>query len=483
MRLTIDWDNPHAVVSPRLFGHNAVWCRGGLGIWDETKKAPHPEVLDLVKALRPGVLRFPGGTRAMRYHFDEALEGKAQCDPFLGQLDGTSYTIDAFLRFAEAVGAEVTLVTPWVDGTPEEAAAMIAYANADEGSTIAIGVDENGKDWGTAGDWAKKRGRPPWNVPFVEIGNEPYLDLRVGPPESCGRPSQFTQAERWVRGAPVPTTAIDHADVVARTARLIRMVDPSIMIGASAHSTFDGKSEDEPGHVDLARGGPPWNSTLVSRARDSFDFFALHPYDFTPTDNRLRLADRLQKTVHGLVKLAPEKAIAVTEHGFFFGGDTMMNAVVTADITRVAIEERLTMCLRHLLIEDEAKGLFADAAAILGRDRARTPGYFVMQMLRSTLAGRAVTVSSDVADVTAMATYDASEIGIVIIDRRAATIASTQLDVPLPVGRWTGEARILSASSLRSKDPDHSTQAIEAEASLRASLPSHAVWAARLRRA
>ena len=103
----------------------------------------------------------------------------------------------------------------------------------------------------------------------------------------------------------------------------------------------------------------------MSDARDAFDFFVLHPYDFTVDDDaRIRLAERARKTVHELRAAAPDKQVAITEYGFLFGGGTLLNAIVTADMTRMAIEEQLSMCVRHILIETDATGPFADSAAI-----------------------------------------------------------------------------------------------------------------------
>src|ERR1700736_3067905 len=64
--------------SAHHFGHNAVWSRGGLGLWNDAAGAPNADVLALVKDLHVGALRFPGGTRAMRYRFEEAIGPVAQ---------------------------------------------------------------------------------------------------------------------------------------------------------------------------------------------------------------------------------------------------------------------------------------------------------------------------------------------------------------------------------------------------------------------
>jgi hypothetical protein len=196
-----DWDGDLGPVSPLHFGQNAVWVRDGLGLWDGSATPPGPDaaVLGLVAGLRPGVLRFPGGTRAMRYHFAGAIGPLAartpQCDTFTGRADPTGYGLDEFLGVAARVGAEVTLVSPWNDAPPEEAAALVAYVNADPGSTAPIG---DGTTWGTAGDWARRRaanGHPdPYGVKFLEIGNEQYLIIPTPPETSCGRPFPFCPA-------------------------------------------------------------------------------------------------------------------------------------------------------------------------------------------------------------------------------------------------------------------------------------------------
>ena len=141
--VTPDWSQTLGPLTPRSFGHNTVWVRGGLGLWDEATETFRPEVVDLVQALRPGVLRFPGGTRAMLYHFAGAIGPRPgrtpQCDPYTGEFDPTGYGPDEFLQLATQLGAEVTLVSPWVDGTPEEAAALVAYVNADPAAVRAGG--------------------------------------------------------------------------------------------------------------------------------------------------------------------------------------------------------------------------------------------------------------------------------------------------------------------------------------------------------
>jgi hypothetical protein len=425
------WSSAGVAVSRDLFGHNTVWSQGGLGLWDDGAGALVASAVQEVQALEPALLRFPGGTRAMRYHFDQARGATRtpQCDPFKGALDATTYGPDEFLALAATLGADVTWVAPWVDGSPAESARIAAFV-ADKPA-----------------------------VKFLEIGNEPYLGLPAGPTSgSCGRPSQFVQDERWVADTRVPTTAADYAAQLAATAALVRPAAPALLIGAPATSQYDVASSamDAVGDVDSAMGdGDAWNARLLSDARDAFDFFVLHPYDFSVDDDaRIRLAERTRKTVRELRAAAPEKQIAVTEYGFLFGGGTLLNALVTADMTRMAAEEQLLMSARHILVETDGSGPFADSAAI-GPSLQPKPGYFAAQLVRR-LAATALPVADLVADGTlvALPTRDdaSAHVSVLLIDRRTDDGPARDVRVMLPPGSFAATSSTLTGATLAATD-------------------------------
>ena len=490
--VTPDWSQTLAPVGPNVVGHNAVWSRGGLGLWDETAAAPNAQVISLVADLQPGVLRFPGGTRAMRYHFDQAIGPVAQrtpqCDPFTGMTDATHYGLDEFLRVAEQTHADVTLVAPWVDGTPQEAAALVAYVNADASSTVVIGADANGKDWGTAGSWAMRRAQnghaAPYSIHYLEIGNEQYHDLAVGPPNSCGRMSVFRQDERWVGTMRIPTTAADHATQVALYATLVHAVDPAIKVGASAYSTYDGHSNaaDAIADLDARMGtGDAWDRRLVQDG-GALDFFIIHPYDFSTNDFRITLAEKVRKTIQDLHALAPAKDVAITEYGFLFDGGTLLNALVSADMVRVAAEEKVLLALRHILIEDRTDEPFADSAAIAGPDHALSPGYHVMRLLAHNLAPNAVKVTSNDPDVVALATRDDSgaTLGILVIDRRTKAGPTRAVEVALPSGSFAGNQTLVTAPQLSATDVSVTETPTTGSGTLHVMLPPHSLVVLRL---
>ena len=186
----------------------------------------------LVTQLQPGVLRFPGGSRAMLYHFDEtigpyAADRKPQCDTFTGETDATTWGMDEGLRYAEQHGAEVTLVTPWGDGTPERAAAMVAYANATTSSAIEM---EPMRTAGTGeprgmGRAACANGHPaPYGVRSSRSGTSSTSACGQG--LVCGTDRPFTQAERFRerRVHPFDGARCRAAGLEDRTA--VKQVDP-----------------------------------------------------------------------------------------------------------------------------------------------------------------------------------------------------------------------------------------------------------------
>jgi hypothetical protein len=364
---------------------------------------------------------------------------------------------------------------------------MIAYVNADPSSTVDIGIDVHGVDWGTAGEWARRRvdnGHPaPYGVRFLEVGNETYLDLGVGPATSCGRPSRFRQSERWVDDMPIPTTAADYATQAAATAERVHAVDPTVLVGAAAYAEYDGTDAATlVSDVDRELGtDDPWNQRLVAEAGGQIDFLVLHPYDFSTGDTRFTLAERMRETIVQLRSIAPELEIAVTEFGFLFDGGTMLNALVSADVVRVSIEEGVMLTMRHILIEDLPTDPFSDSAAILGAgdDRALLPAYHVMRLLSAELLPVAVPASGS-GDVVALATRDESTdaIAVVAIDRRVDPIDPSRVTFDLPDGAWSGTIHVVSGPSAYAREESIAVDSValdDVERTVAIDLPASAV--------
>jgi hypothetical protein len=232
------------------------------------------------------------------------------------------------------------------------------------------------------------------------------------------------------------------------------------VIGAAAMTSFAG-DEDVATVVaehDTAT-GDAWNPRLVADAADSFDAFVLHPYDFAGADERVFLAERARTEGRRLRELAPDKRIAVTEFGTLFDADSMLGALVTADFTRVALEEDWLLRMRHILIEDDPTGPFATSAAVLGPEHRRTPGWEVSRLLAAGVLTARVPATTDAPtaddDLAVLATRsdDGTELAALVIDRRIGADATPlAAALALPAGCWTGTATTLDAPFLTSPE-------------------------------
>ncbi|MBV9852123.1 MAG: hypothetical protein JO250_20855 [Armatimonadetes bacterium] len=220
-------------------------------------KADDPRVADQAEAtaqvlgpdnLDMRTVRIPGGSDADRYHWETAalvdgMTGKPTLDPATGRpVPGVS--VAQFARVAEAAGAQLILTLNYGSGTPNEAAALIAYANGRTDDGRALGTDENGRDWGKVSDWARLRAATPlaaddgknvlraahpqpFGVKLVEVGNECWgntweCDLHGGP---------------YTRLTGSPWDASTYAAYAARFMQMVRAVDPSVRVGVVA--TYD----------------------------------------------------------------------------------------------------------------------------------------------------------------------------------------------------------------------------------------------------
>lgn len=206
--------------APRTWlGHNLEWVWQGQGLFHPDGSGAKPGVAELIAALNPGLLRYPGGSLANTFRWRRsigALDARAAITNFFENTPEVPLLgFDDFMRFcheAKAHGAMITVnCTSWPDrpgdsGSAQEAAAWVAYANARLGdAAVDIGKDYRGEDWLDSQHWARLRaanGHPePWDVRHWEIGNEVYdpkQGARMTPGEYAERAMAFAQAMKAV---------------------------------------------------------------------------------------------------------------------------------------------------------------------------------------------------------------------------------------------------------------------------------------------
>ena len=177
IQINVDVSSVIRTIDGRIYGLNTA-------IWDQQLASAASG--NLLTVMNTQLLRFPGGSLSDDYEWqtDRSVSN--------GSFQWAS-SAATFATVAAARGAQAVITANYGSGTPEQAAAWVAYYNSTASNTTSIGIDSKGRDWKTAGYWAALRGASPlatddgYNflriahpVPFGfkywEIGNECYGD-------------------------------------------------------------------------------------------------------------------------------------------------------------------------------------------------------------------------------------------------------------------------------------------------------------------
>lgn len=205
------------VVNPHVLGVNVASWDYYLSDNQATGGGVTPDGLtvDMVRQAGLGFFRFSNGSGADEWHW---------ADP--GTFDRP---IGAALlaNFATAAGGDALVNVNFGTGTPQEAAAYVAYLNGRVSNLLALGTDSTGKNWKTVSYWANLRGQQP-------LAQDDGLNfLRAGHPEPFGF-HRFEVGNEPYFGAwqgyvtPSPTAYVTFA---RQFATLARQVDPLVQVG------------------------------------------------------------------------------------------------------------------------------------------------------------------------------------------------------------------------------------------------------------
>lgn len=331
------------------------------------------------------VLRYPGGGYADIFHFSTSrgyydggmvghgftpwwgqegdygwMANKTDFGSFVNLLDATDSKTVITLNTGGALKYDnplnpTKLVAPSHGGQPQEAAAWVAYANADASiygaaSDVSLGVDAEGNDWKTAGYWAKLRASTPsqyrsWaqsdgvydstnaflaidrddpvGVEYWEIGNETF---------GAG---YYGGGNQYALNYAVPYDGTDRDDNPALSpaaygqqvnafVEAMKAVDPTIKAGAVLATPPD---DYRWSYADLNDNGrkdanePYWNDEVLShtdaglgKVADNIDFVIAHWYPWFA-----------QSDTAGVLN-APRTTIPQMIHGATPGVDTGADA-------------------------------------------------------------------------------------------------------------------------------------------------------------
>ncbi len=179
--LTAKRDSQNATLTIEFQGAGTLWldrvymidADAVLGMWRR-------DVVDALKAMKPGVIRFGGSTLEV-FEWDRCIGDWDKRVPYAtipwGGLDPNFIGVEEFVQLAQHVGAEPLICVRWTGKKPEDAFAEVQYLNGAASTT-----------WGSV---RNRNGHArPYGVKYWQIGNE------IGGPAYDASVKAFAEAMR-----------------------------------------------------------------------------------------------------------------------------------------------------------------------------------------------------------------------------------------------------------------------------------------------
>ena len=197
-------------------------------------KGLRQDVLDLIKPLQLPLVRYPGGNFLSGYRWEDGIGPKesrpTRLDLAWHALEPNTFGTDEFMDFCRKAGTEPMLGVNLGTGTPQDAANLVEYCNFPGGSYYS--------------DLRRKNGHmQPYDVKLWCLGNE--MD---GPWQICAKDAQ------------------QYAYVARESAKMMRLVDPTIQLVACGSSNRD-----------MPTFGT-WEETVLRTCWEQIDYLSLHQY-------------------------------------------------------------------------------------------------------------------------------------------------------------------------------------------------------------
>jgi len=244
----------HYPVEENIFGHfieHLGFCIKN-GIWDERANGiprefgmVRTDVFEAMKALRPPILRWPGGCFSDTYHWRDGVGPAARRPARINRawwwirppatlFENNHFGTNEFIELCRRLGAEPYINVNFGSGTPREAADWVEYCNGAANTP--------------AGRLRAKHGHPePYRVKYWGVANEIWGIHETG---FCINGAQYARRYLNFRKA-------------------MKNADPSISIVA----------------VGANRLFPQWNKRFIEQSAGEAEYLSLHEY--TPGVNPL----------------------------------------------------------------------------------------------------------------------------------------------------------------------------------------------------
>ena len=245
--------------TPRAF--NPLLLGTSAPAWIGPDKLGDAQFQQRIRDLGTTLVRMPGGSWSSSYDWLACENSDGDDCRYLAAARPSDY-----VGFLAATGVAGMWTINFND-TAQKAAALVAFFNGTVDDSTVIGVDRDGVDWGTVGEWAALRaahGHPdPQPVEYWEIGNEVFGAKPDGAP-GC---SSIGWEEVWTCDGDEYVHGDRQHDGYLQFRAAMRAVDPTISVGAVGI----GGDQDQWGY---------FGAKVIVGAGDAIDFYIVHDYGF-----------------------------------------------------------------------------------------------------------------------------------------------------------------------------------------------------------
>jgi len=247
-KMIIDKDYVIAEIDPRIYGSFVEHL--GRAVYGGVYEPDHPtadksgfrqDVMELVKELQVPIIRYPGGNMVSAYNWEDGIGPKEnrrrRLELAWGVIETNQIGTNEFVDWAKAVNSEVMMAVNLGTRGIEAARNLLEYCN-----------HSGGTYWS---DLRKEHGyEEPHNIKTWCLGNEMDGSWQIG-----------------------QKTAEEYGRIATETAKVMKLVDPSIELvtcgsSGSGMSTF-----------------PEWEAITLDHTYEHVDYISLHQYYGNPDNN------------------------------------------------------------------------------------------------------------------------------------------------------------------------------------------------------
>ena len=476
VKVTVEADKPKGFLAPRALGVS----------WDmASNDIAQPLLPQILMSAGVTMLRYPGSSFADSYHWSTNKSTWGQGSP------SPNNDFGHFAKLLDQFGTAVVVVNYGSNldgtggGTPEEAAAWVAYAMGDPANTQSIGKDSSGHDWQTVGYWASIRAsqplatddglnflriaRPnPILIKYWEVGNEVY---RNGFYDGNGAEEDLHAAyakdpkENEKQRKRNPALSPDaYGNALLQFAKAMKVVDKRISVGASLDIPLAGdwnvsgdwvedplhrgkyvqKGTAEAAGLGVAQksfdAGIDWDKNVLKVAGKNIDFVSLHWYVADTTE-----ASHFKDLDNGKTLMKPEEELpnilaALVDLFRKYGGQNIQVLVTEfgvrpyANITEEIVPALFAADAYATMAEDGVANIDWASLhkAFLSDEDKAGPVYFAPQLVRrmADLGDTIVNASSNNPLLAAhAAVHKDGSVGIMLINKDPKNNATVKVGV------------------------------------------------------